>query len=143
MKLNILLIGLVILMWAGCKRKPTNDYQYYKPYQKDSIAVDTLKLETDTITMHEAEAIIEVKGVDLKDRFIIVVASYSMEEFALEQKKELQRQGYKPEVFMLNEDGWYKLGVESHATYIAAKDALAILKNKEGLFTNAVIVQNK
>ena len=131
-------------MLAGCKRKSTDDYQYYKPYQKDSVVADTIKsVSLDTVPVQKAEPIVEIRGVDLNDRYIIVVASYSIEEFALEQKKELESLGLKPKVFMLNGDGWYKLGVESYDTFNAAKDALGILKKKEGLFTTAVIVQNK
>ena len=145
MKSKTILVALMILAIAACRRKPSDEYKYYKPYVADSVAVaDTIETISNEDTVAPvAEAEPEIKGVDLNDRFFIVVASYAVEEYAAAQKKDLEDQGYKPQVFMINEDGWYKLAVESYATYDEAKSALEEVRSRGGIFGNARIVSKK
>lgn len=146
MKSKIVLAALIILTIVACRRRASDDYKYYKPAVSDSVAIaDTIKTVTpDKNTVEPvAEPEPEVKGVDLNDRFFIVVASYAVEEYAVAQKKDLESQGYKPQVFMINEDGWYKLAVESYATYNEAKSALEEVKSRGGIFGNARVVSKK
>lgn len=144
MKSKILLISILVLLFAGCRRKTSDNYEYYKPYQKDTTQTEISDEQTASDTAQivvETPDISIVKGVDLNDRFFIVVASYSIEEYAKTQKRELEAQGFKPEIFMLNSDGWYKLAVESQQNIDDARNALSRLKKKGGIFATAVIVQ--
>jgi cell division protein FtsN len=144
MRTKILWVSILVLLFAGCRRKTTDNYEYYKPYQKDTTQTEIADEQPASDTVHVVAEVNEmpiVKGVDLNDRFFIVVASYSIEEYAKAQKRELEAQGFKPEVFMLNSDGWYKLAVESHQNIDDARSALSRLKKKDGIFATAVIVQ--
>lgn len=145
MRSKIIVAALIIIAIVSCRRKTSDDYNYYKPYVKDSVSVaDTIKpVQNDTTTTTEAQPSPEVKGVEMSDHFFIVVASYAVEEYAISQKKDLESQGYKPQVFMVNEDGWYKLAVESYSTYDGAKAALENVRNRGGIFGTAVIVSRK
>lgn len=144
MKTKLFLSGLIILALISCRRKSFDDYKYYKPSPKDSMNTevpDTLAKITLAEKASVAQAKEEVKGVDLiNDRYFIVVASYAVEEFAIAQKSQLAAQGFKPDIFMVDEDGWYKLAVSSYKTFSEAQTALNKLKNKHGIFTSARIV---
>jgi cell division protein FtsN len=148
MKLKIFLMLFSLVLISSCRKKSSDDYEYYKKDLKDSVVfADTIQSATlpDTTivvvdTIQETPAI---KGVDLNDQFFLVVASYAVEEYAMAKKADLESQGLKPNVFMINEDGWYKLAVESYATYQEARSALEVLREKGGLFGNAVIVSKK
>lgn len=146
MKSKIVIAALILLAVIACRRKASDDYNYYKPAASDSVAVaDTIKTvaaEQDTVAV-VAEPEPEIKGVDLNDNYFIVVASYAVEDYAVIQKKDLESQGYKPQVFMINEDGWYKLAVESYKKYDDAKTALEEVKSRGGIFGNARIVFKK
>lgn len=142
MKLRILLAGIILLSIFSCRKKAADDYQVYKTTVADSIAKADSMME---VAAKEAAKVVEVpepviKGVDLNDKYFIVVASYAVEDFAIGQKKELESQGYKPEIFMLDEDGWYKLAVESYKSLEDAKAAVMAVKERGGIFSQAIIV---
>ncbi|MFA9388387.1 MAG: SPOR domain-containing protein [Prolixibacteraceae bacterium] len=145
MKSKIVLAGLILLVVMSCRKKASDDYNYYKPYVNDSVAiVDSVKPTVAVpakVAAPEPEP--QVKGVDLNDNYFIVVASFTVEEYAIGRKKDLISQGYKPDIFMLNEDGWYKLAVESYSGYSEAKEALSKVRNRGGIFGTAVIVAKK
>lgn len=145
MRTKILLACLIVVVLFSCRRKPTDSYEYYEPKKADSVKVEVADsiaaLETEKSA--EKPEIVPVKGVDLNDRFFIVVASYTIEDFAKAQLKKLEQQDYKPAVFMLNNDGWFLLAVESHKSLSEASAALDLLKKKEGIFSTAMIVQKR
>lgn len=145
---NILLV-LILLVSFSCRKKSSSDYEFFKSDVKDSLVVaDTIQqsklIDTTVVFVTDTVPTPEVKkGVDLNDNYFLVVASYTIEEYAIAKMNELIGDGYQPQVFMINEDGWYKLAVASYATYKEAKTALGILREKGGLFGNAVIVSRK
>ena len=144
---NIFIVCILLLSFS-CRKKVSDNYEYYKKDVKDSLVVaetiqqslliDTTVFVTDSVSKPEVK-----KGVDLNDNYFLVVASYTIEEYAIAKMNDLIGEGYQPQIFMINEDGWYKLAVESYATYKEAKTALGILREKGGLFGNAVIVSKK
>jgi cell division protein FtsN len=141
MNLKLLIIGLIVLVAVSCRRKSSDDYEYYKPSkEKSTVVVDSSQTKQVEIIN---EVVPEVKGVDLSDHYFIVVASYTVEDFALAQKDDLEEQGYKPAIFMVDDDGWYKLAVESYTGLSDAKAALETIHSKGGLFKNACIVFKK
>lgn len=144
MRLYAIISIVIILVFAGCRKKPANDYDYYEPAQKDTAAevVDTTK----KVVVKEPEPKIKenvVKPVDVDAPYFIVVASYTVNDFAIAQKKELEEEGLKPEIIMTNEDGWYKLAVQSFDSFEKAKKSLKKLKEKGGIYRNAMIVYKK
>jgi hypothetical protein len=57
--------------------------------------------------------------------------------------EELLEQGYKPAIIMTDNDGWYKLAVESYSTLDNARTALPNCVGKGGIFSDARIVFKK
>ncbi|MDA3881508.1 MAG: SPOR domain-containing protein [Prolixibacteraceae bacterium] len=142
MKTRIIILGLIVLVVIGCRRKPADDYEYYEPEKKDTTTVvaDTIDKK---VEVKKIEKRPEVLSVNVDDPYFIVVASYTVEDFANAKKRELEKQGLKPAVIMTNDDGWYKLAVQSFESYSDAKEALPALIKKEGIFSEAVIVYKK
>lgn len=135
---------LFILIVVGCRKKSSDDYNYYRPYADSISKVDTIsQTEIKEETVVKKETKVEIKGVNLNDPYLIVVSSNTVEEFAHARKNDLKNQGYKPEVFMLDDDGWFKVAIQSYSTLKEAKDALAKLKAKNAEFSQAVIVYQK
>lgn len=140
---KIIFVVLLLLVAFACRKKPSDQYEYYKPYQKDSVAAQAVvpqkadSVEENTVVEKE----IQIKPVDLNHRFFIVLASYSVEDFARAAKTDLEKQGYQPAIFMVNDDGWHKLAIGSYNSYDEAQKALLQVRKKEGMFANAVIVQ--
>ena len=148
MKTKLFLAGLLFLALIGCRRKSSDDYKYYQPAAKDTVKTevpDTLaNVDTTTDSTDEKSGMPEMKGVDLvNDHYFIVVASYAVEDFAKAQKTDLEAQGYKPEIFMIDDDGWFKLTVASYKTFNEAESALKKLKVKQDIFSTARIVFKK
>ena len=148
MKTKLIFAGLLVLTIISCRRKSSEDYKYYQPSSKADTTTqvaDTLaQIDTVSINKEEQTRKEEIRGVDLiNDHYFIVVASYAVEDYAQAQKEDLLSQGYKPEIFMIDDDGWYKLAVVSYPTRKEAESALARLKQKEGIFNTARIVFKK
>lgn len=144
-KVNLLLIGLMLLAFACKKVETTDNTVVEKP------AIDSAEIKRqDSIRMaKEAEAKLKAmlekqrladKGVDLNDKYQIVIASYTVEEFGKDTKQEMIDAGFKAKIFMLEEDGWYKLAIESYDNTSDAYNALQRIKDMGGVFTDARIV---
>lgn len=141
---KLILIIFVVAVVSGCRKKSSDDYNYYKPYKADSISTVEKAAQIEEEEPKEiVEVVKEIKGVDLNDNYFLVVSSYTIEEFAEAQKKDLVEQGYKPAIIMVDDDGWFKLAVESYKTLDEAKAALPALKSKSGIFEQARIVFKK
>lgn len=137
------LIAMMVLAVLSCKRKTADEYEYYDQPVKDSLAeqIDTVTAVVKKVVEEPTKPVI--KAFDENDRYFIVLASYTVEDFAMAQKKELEAQGYHPGVFMTDDDGWYKLAVSSYPKYSEAEKALAHLQKKGGIFSKALIVFKK
>jgi cell division protein FtsN len=132
-----------ILLSFSCRKKIAEDYVYYQPYKRDTVSIK--KVITPSITtvdslQTEEVAVDNIKPVDLNDKYFIVVASFSVEEYAISMKEKLVKQGFNPEIFMLNDDGWHKLAICSYNNLTEANEALVKLKQKGGLFSGSRIV---
>jgi cell division protein FtsN len=144
MKVKLLISILIFVIIFSCKRKSTDDYEYYQPNASDSVKTEAVEAPVVEQVVVEEPVEEPDRGVDLESHnYFIVVATYVVEDFAISQKKELAAQGYKPGIFMLNEDGWYRLAIESYETYDQANIAMERLKEKGGLFGKARVVFKK
>lgn len=137
------LIAMMVVAVLSCKRKTADEYEYYDQPVKDSVAeqIDTVVEAIQEVVEEPQKPVI--KAFDENDRYFIVVSSYTVEDFALAQKKELEAQGYQPGVIMTDDDGWFKLAVSSYPKYSEAEKALAHLQKKGDLFNQARIVFKK
>ena len=142
MKYQLVYILFFILLSFSCRKKISEDYIYYQPYKRHTASVkDSVlpKMTTDTLKSKKTETF-QIRPVDLNDKYFIVIASFSAEEYALAMKDDLIKKGYKPEIFMLNDDGWYKLAISSSNNFEEATNATNQIKLKGDLFSGARIV---
>ncbi|MBN1927713.1 MAG: hypothetical protein JW798_17905, partial [Prolixibacteraceae bacterium] len=124
---KLLTVALIAFLWMACQSKAPNDYTYYQPYQRDTLkALKQIPKETVTDSSAVSQHIIQKSNspVNLNHKYFIVIASYTIEEFGLETLEEVKKNGFSPELFMLNNDGWYKLAVESYQDIHKADSAL-------------------
>jgi len=139
---KLVILSLLLMMFLSCRKKIADDYIYYQPYKKDSTAVvkqtinvtDTLMV--DTIDIRAAD----FRPVDINDKYFIVIASFSVEEYALAMKVEMEQKGFEPEIIMVNNDGWNKLAICSYNKFEDANNALNLIKQKRGRFSEARLV---
>jgi cell division protein FtsN len=142
MKISLTFIFLFLLFSFSCRKKIAEDYQYYQPYKRDTVSVKdsiSVAVAKDTIQSKKTDDF-EIRPVDLNNKYFVVIASFSVEEYALTMKADLIKKGFKPEIFMLNNDGWHKLAIGSYNDFEEASEAMNQIKLKEGLFSNARIV---
>jgi cell division protein FtsN len=132
---------LFILLAISCRKKIAEDYQYYQPYKRNIVTVkDTISPSLALDSVINVVVNEEIRAIDLSRKYIIVLASFSVEEYALTMKTDLKNQGYNPEILMLNNDGWHKLAIGSYDNYEEATLAMKRIKQKGGIFSNARIV---
>jgi cell division protein FtsN len=144
---RILIVSFVVLsLMTGCKKRQASDDVIYQPYNKpiaDQVdSIHSNEFRVDSISV-ENDPIPEERGVDLSHRYFIVVASYSIRDLAAQRKDDMSKFGFNADVFMQNDDGWYKLAVESYKTRPEAEKALARIQRMGAPFDVARIVYNK
>jgi cell division protein FtsN len=142
MKLRLPIIILFLMLSFSCRKKIAEDYKYYKPYKRAVVSVNdtvTSSQQNDSVQSKNIVAE-EIKPVDLNQKYFIVVASFSVEEYAITMKYELIKQGYKPEIFVLRNDGWNKVAILSYNNFEEATRELDRIKLRGGMFSNARIV---
>jgi cell division protein FtsN len=143
MRYLLVYFSFFILLSFSCRKKIAEDYIYYQPYKRDTVSVKkaiTPSITTIDSLQTEEVAVDNIKPVDLNDKYFIVVASFSVEEYATAMKEEMVKQGFKPEILMLNDDGWHKLAICSYNSLTEATEAIEKLKRKGGLFSSSRIV---
>jgi cell division protein FtsN len=142
MKFRISFIILFLMLSFSCRKKIADDYIYYQPYKRAKVSIkDTISSTPSKDSVQFKKNTVEdIKPVNLNDKYFIVVASYSVEEYAITMKHDLLKQGYKPEIFMLKDDGWNKVAILSFNNYEEAIQELEKIKLKGDLFSGARIV---
>ncbi|HPR33056.1 MAG TPA: SPOR domain-containing protein [Prolixibacteraceae bacterium] len=142
--LKIVVGILALIFFVSCRQKESGDYIYYQPYKRDTVGTGQGTGQSPDSTRQTAASPIRervvAKPVSLNDKYFIVVSSYTIPEYAHAAKEELKEQGFSPEVFMQNNDGWYKLAVESCMTLPEADSALNRIRRYGGIFSDARIV---
>lgn len=139
---KLILITLFFLALLSCRNKVSSDYIYYQPYRKDSSAlVKKPIIKSDTVTIKSAEINpADLNPVNVDDKYFIVIASFSVRDYALAMKSEMESEGFKPEIIMINNDGWNKLAISSYNNFEEASKALNMIIQKKGRFSDARMV---
>lgn len=139
-KLILLIISLLAIV--SCRQKNADDNLYYQPYRKDSITiVKQLVARSDSLKVIDLEVKPEeCNPVNIDDKYFIVIASYSVEQYALAMKSELEKEGFKPQIIIVNNDGWNKLAISSYNNFEEATVALNLIRQKKGRFSDARLV---
>lgn len=122
-KVTFLLFTLLIVLVIGCKPK--------KAVKVEVTQQDTVKVEN---TAPIVEKVVEIdRGVNLTDKYFLIFNSYTVEEFAQERNKIIQKKGYKSELVMRNDDGYFCLALESYNDFNLAKEAMRRLRKEPGM----------
>ena len=80
------------------------------------------------------------EGVNLDDKYFVIVNSYTIPEYAREKSKEWSKKGFKPRVIMRNMDGYYRLAIQSFDDYSDAMAAALKLRKKYPEFKDAWVM---
>jgi len=139
---KLIIALLLILMIVSCRKKVSDDYIYYQPYRKDSSTILKQSINKTDSAVYKATEVKpgEFRPVDANDKYFIVIASFSVEEYALAMKSEIEQLGFKPEIIMVKKDGWNKLAVSSYNNFEEATKALSRIREMKGRFSEARLV---
>lgn len=135
MKLHHLLILLLVLA-ISCKPKEKKE-----TLKVSVIPQDTVKVE-ETPAPPPPEKKVDL-GVNLDDKYFLVASTNTVKAFADAWNKKYQEDGFKSAVIMRNDDGYYRVAVESFNDLDLAKTALDELKKKKGFKNVMIMVINK
>ncbi len=120
MKLKNLLVLVVVLALVACKTKE----------KEEDLQVEVAPQGTDQIVeAPEPEPVEEIDlGVNLDDKYFLVVDTYTVKAFAESWNQKYQKEGHKPAVIMRNDDGYYRLALQSFNDFDLAQEALKVLR---------------
>lgn len=122
-KIVFILLVLIAGSFAGCKQKKA-------PVEVQVTQQDTIVAKPEPVV----EPVVEIdRGVNLSDKYFLIFNSYTVEEFAEGWNKKFQKKGYKSEVVMRNENGYYCLALESYNDIELAKEAMNRLREEAGM----------
>jgi cell division protein FtsN len=124
MKLQYLFVLLLVIVVA-CKTKEKKQDLQVEVNPQDTVQVVEAP-EPPPPPVEEIDM-----GVNLDDKYFLVVDTYTVKEFAESWNKEYQQQGFKSAVIMRNEDGYYRLAVQSFNDFDLAQNALMVLRQEE------------
>jgi hypothetical protein len=139
---KLLILFFVFLMITSCRKKIAEDNAYYQPYRKDSTALikqNAVTPDSITIKLPEIKPD-EFPVVNVEDKYFIVIASFSVEEYALAMKAEFEQLGYKPQIIMIDNDGWNKLAITSSNNFEDATKLLYRVRQGKEPFSDARLV---
>ena len=131
MKLQHVLVLLFIVLFACKSKAPKQDLQVEVAPQ-DTVQVAEASKPTPPPVKIDM-------GVNLNDQYFLVVDSYTVKEFADSWNKKYQQQGFNSAVIMRNEDGYYRVALQSFKDFELAQKALKVLR-EEDEFKNAWIM---
>jgi cell division protein FtsN len=133
-------ISLFFTLLYSCRKNNTDEYQYYQPYKRIDTVHRTEPADTSAVISHVTIDPDQIKPFQIDDKYFIVVASFSVEEYALAMQQNLEKKGFKPGILMINNDGWHKLAIGSYNTFSEATEKLNYLKQGDKPFSDARIV---
>ncbi len=116
----------IIIAFAACKPKEVkNDLE---------IAVAPQDTTTQVIVQEPTpEPVNEVidEGVNQDDKYFLIVNSYTIEEIAIEWNKVYRDKGYKSDLVMKNDDGYFRLALKSFDDLESAEKALKEMQQED------------
>ena len=124
MKAKYFVLFLIIVV-AACKSKEN----------KQDLEVSVAPQDTVQIVEPEPspEPVVKIvdEGVNQDDKYFLVINSYAVEEIALEKKKLFEDKGYKADLVMKDEDGYFRLALKSFNDIELAENALEEMQKEE------------
>ena len=136
---------LAIAMLVACNNKKENKeaYPQYQELQKDSVPEPKDTIVQQEVVKKPEPPKPEKHPFDLQKHYFVVLNSYLIPEYANQHIDDLKKQGFEPGVFMINQDGYYRLAVESYNKFDEAEKAANKLREKGGIFSNARVMFKK
>ncbi|QZE13988.1 SPOR domain-containing protein [Halosquirtibacter laminarini] len=142
MKKNIfLIITLALITLVSCQEKKVKEVPKEVPVIQEVIKHEKVVV-TEKPDNKEAEKI-PVRGVNLKDRFFVVAGSYNIFSNASILKDQLLKLGYKPVILMQDENGQFKVTIESFQSLKQAEKELTKLTDKSNILKHSWIFKRK
>ncbi|MGQ8337614.1 SPOR domain-containing protein [Sunxiuqinia sp. A32] len=122
MKTKYIVLILIIAI-AACESKKDKVVDL----EIDVAPQDTVQVVEST---PQPEPVVEIvdEGVNQDDRYFLIIDSYTVKEFAESWNKKYRDQGFKSDLVMKNEDGYYRLALKSFDDLKLAEEALAKLQ---------------
>lgn len=136
MKLQHVLVLLFIVLFACKSKAPKQDLQVAVAPQ------DTVQVAKTPNPTPPPVAKIDM-GVNLDDKYFLVVDSYTVKEFAESWNKKYQQQGFNSAVIMRNEDGYYRVALQSFKDFELAQKALKVLREEDEFKKAWIMIINK
>lgn len=122
MKTKNLLVLMVVLALVACKTKEKEEDLQVEVAPQDTVQI----VEAPD---PEPEPVKEVDlGVNLDDKYFLVVDTYTVKAFAETWEQKYQQEGHKPAIIMRNDDGYYRLALQSFNDLDLAQEALKVLR---------------
>jgi cell division protein FtsN len=131
------LLVIIFFVFAACKSKEEKVELQVEVSPQDTVQIVEAP-EPPPAPVEEPD-----KGVNLDDRYFLVVGTYTVKEFAETWEKKYQERGFKPEVIMRNEDGYYRLALQSFNDFDIAQGALGELRYEKEFQESWIMVINK
>jgi cell division protein FtsN len=137
MKTKNLLVLLFLIVFVACKTKEKEEDLQVEVAPQDTVQIVEAPEP-------EPEPVEEIDlGVNLDDRYFLVVDTYTVKAFAESWNQKYQKEGYNSALIMRNDDGYYRLAVRSFNDIDLAKNALKGLQQEEGFEDAWIMVIEK
>ncbi len=122
MKTKKLLVFALLIAFVACKTKEKEE-----DLQVEVAPQDTVQIVE--VPEPEPEPVVEIDmGVNLDDKYFLVVDTYTVEAFAESWNKKYQQRGFNSAVIMRNKDGYYRMALQSFNDLDLAQNALKVLR---------------
>ncbi|MDC1105689.1 SPOR domain-containing protein [Prolixibacteraceae bacterium] len=130
---------VLFLSLLGCKEKKVKEV----PKEVPVIEEVATEVVTPDDKKEDIKEEVVIRGVNLKDRYFIIVGSYNIYNNADILKKKLLKMDYKPVIFMQDENGQFKVAIESFQSLKQAESEMTDLMNGKKLFKHSWIFKRK
>jgi len=128
------MLFLLLFAFVACNNKKKEDNLKVKVVPQDTVKVAEAPAPPPPPPAPKVDM-----GVNLDDKYFLVVSTNTVKSFADAWNKKYQGEGFNSKVIMRNEDGYYRVAVQSFKDFDLAKAALKELQKDEG-FKNAWIM---
>lgn len=133
MKRILVLFILAAGVISGCKEKKSTPEPTVKKVEVEKEPQPVVE------EIVEPEAAID-EGVNVDDKYFIIVNSYAVADFAFEKLNHFKQEGFKPKLLMRNDNGYYCLALKSFDEYSTAEKAAEDLRLQNDEFSGAWIL---
>lgn len=118
---------LLIIVLAACKSKDQRETLQVEVAPQDSVQL----IEPEPVPSPEPLEKMIDEGVNQDDNYFLIISSYTVEEFAEEWKEVYRKKGFRSDLVMKGDDGYYRLALKSFNDLKLAEDALKEMQQEK------------